>query len=556
MSISRTVLLASLLGFLLNGVFLTATAAEVSNGSWQRYDESADLAELAEHENDSMHFKLLNSRLLDKNDLWLPFTEELGRFSAADYERLKPLVLDQSVADIQLSVAQGLLSYEALTTFYIYRIRRIESNDELFINGVISLNPQAISRARSLDLLREQGAELAQGSLFGIPVLLKDNIGFAGLPTTAGAIALAANNTGDAFVTTQLKQSGAVILGKANLSEWAYFFCRQCPSGYSALGGQTLNPYGRKQFGTGGSSSGSAASVAANFAAVAVGSETSGSILSPASANSLVGLKPTTGSLSRSGVVPISATLDTTGPITRTVADAVALFNAMAGYDQEDTAMPLLSADFSLIYRLQSLSGKRLGVLQSLSDNEIYQTAIQLLLENDAAIVESDFAPERFERFTEFLGAEMVQDLRLYLENVATDVSIKSISDLQEFNLGDTELRAPYGQGLVDMMAELALSSEDLAALREQVQSYGRTQLDRLFADANIDVLLSVNNRHAGIAAAANYPALTIPMGYGVDGRPIGLTFFAPPFSEQILIDIGAKFEQLSQSRRIPTDYQ
>lgn len=536
---------------------LPLLAAENAAPVWERYDESADLAELAEHENESMHFKLLNSRLLDKNDLWAPFAEELTRFSAADYETLKPLIIDKGIASIQQAVANGLLSYEALVTFYIYRIRKIESDNELFINAVLSLNPEAITRARMLDRLRQRSNEVELDSIFGMPVLLKDNIGFQGLPTTAGSVALQRNYTDNAFVVDQLQARGAIILGKANLSEWAYFFCDDCPSGYSAMGGQTLNPYGRKLFGTGGSSSGSGASVAANLATVAVGSETSGSILSPASANSLVGLKPTTGNLSRIGVVPISATLDTVGPLTRSVADAVSLFNAMTGFDQADTAMPLISEDFSLVYRELGLEGKRLGVLNSYTGNIFYQRAVSLLAANGATTISVDFTADNSDRFSEFLGAEMLHDLPLYLAQFAADeVTITSIADLQAFNETALELHAPYGQGLVDMMSELDLSAAELVSLRNELQAVAKAQLEQLFSDSDLDVLLSINNRNAGLAALANYPALTIPMGYEEGGRPIGLTLIAPSFREQDLIDVGARFEQLNRSRRIPVLYQ
>lgn len=532
-------------------------AADNAVPVWERYDESADLVELAEHENESMHFKLLNSRFLDKNDLWAPFAKELTGFSAADYATLKPLILDQSIASIQQAVADGSLSYEALVTFYIYRIREIESDNELFVNAVISLNPQAITRARMLDQLRRRSNEVELNSMFGIPVLLKDNIGFEELPTTAGAVALQSNYTANAFIVDQLRAKGAIILGKANLSEWAYFFCDDCPSGYSAMGGQTLNPYGRKFFGTGGSSSGSGASVAANFATVAVGSETSGSILSPASANSLVGLKPTTGNLSRSGVVPISATLDTAGPLARSVADAVSLFNAMTGYDQTDMAMPLISEDFSLIYREPDLEGKRIGVLTNYTNNGFYQQAVDLLAANGASTISLDFTAANFDRFSEFLGAEMSHDLALYLAEFAADeVTITSIADLQAFNEEALELRTPYGQGLVDMMTELDLSAAALVSLRGELQAAAKTQLEQLFSDFSLDVLLSINNRNAGLAALANYPALTIPMGYEESGRPIGLTLIAPSFREQDLIDVGARFEQLSQSRSTPALYR
>ena len=528
-----------------------------NNITWERYDESADLAALAAHQNESMHYQLLLSKVLDKNTLWEPFVQELEAFSHEYYESLKPLILDKPISEIQRVVAEGSLSYETLATFYIYRIREIETDNTRYINAVITLNPSLLTRARMLDEQRRQGKEIAPDSIFGIPVLLKDNVGASGMATTAGAVALQHNFTSNAFITDRLIKNGAIILGKANLSEWAYFFCEDCPSGYSAMGGQTLNPYGRFDFGTGGSSSGSGAGTAANFATVAVGSETSGSILSPASANSLVGLKPTTGSLSRSGVVPISSTLDTTGPITRNIADAVILFNAMAGFDENDMAMPLLSADLSLIYRTVDLNGKRLGALENFADNEFYQEALEMLSENEASIVDVIMNYERNEGFSDLLGSEMVRDLALYLEAYsAKEVEIDSIASLRKFNEMDLDLRAPYGQELIDMMDELALAPADVESLRDELQSNAKGALEYLFTEFELDVLLSINNRHANIAALANYPALTIPLGYEASGRPVGLTLIAPSFQEQALIDIGVRVEQLTQARRIPTPYQ
>ena len=528
-----------------------------NNITWERYDESADLAALAAHQNESMHYQLLLSKVLDKNTLWEPFVQELEAFSHEYYESLKPLILDKPISEIQRVVAEGSLSYETLATFYIYRIREIETDNTRYINAVITLNPNVLTRARMLDEQRRQGREIAPDSIFGIPVLLKDNVGASGMATTAGAVALQHNFTSNAFITDRLIKNGAIILGKANLSEWAYFFCEDCPSGYSAMGGQTLNPYGRFDFGTGGSSSGSGAGTAANFATVAVGSETSGSILSPASANSLVGLKPTTGSLSRSGVVPISSTLDTTGPITRNIADAVILFNAMAGFDENDMAMPLLSADLSLIYRTVDLNGKRLGALENFADNEFYQEALEMLSENEASIVDVIMNYERNEGFSDLLGSEMVRDLALYLEAYsAKEVEIDSIASLRKFNEMDLDLRAPYGQELIDMMDELTLAPADVESLRDELQSNAKGALEYLFTEFELDVLLSINNRHANIAALANYPALTIPLGYEASGRPVGLTLIAPSFQEQALIDIGVRIEQLTQARRIPTPYQ
>ncbi|MCG8415743.1 MAG: hypothetical protein MI746_16130 [Pseudomonadales bacterium] len=536
---------------------VTAPLLAAEDNRWQRYDESADLAVLAAHENERMHYLLLNSKVLDKNTLWERFTDELNSFGAARYQELKPLILEASIAELQAAVTVGELTYEELTIFYLYRIRDIESDDSAYLNGVIALNPQAIERARELDHARASALEMDRDPIYGMPVLLKDNVNAEGMATTAGAIALQNNFTNDAFITERLKEKGAIILGKANLSEWAYFFCDDCPSGYSAMGGQTLNPYGRLEFNTGGSSAGSGATIAANYAVVAVGSETSGSILSPSSANSLVGLKPTTGSLSRSGVVPISASLDTTGPMTRSVADAVVLFNAMTGYDQADTAMSLLSEDMSLIYREADLDDKRLGALDVFMDNNFYTDALRLLGENGAAIVDVVMPEYDREGFGELLGVEMVRDLALYLENsAADDVMIDSVNSLQTFNLADMDVRAPYGQAEVDRMVELNYTAEEMEALRARLQDGARAAIEELFQSNNLDVLLSVNNSTAGFAALASYPALTIPMGYQENGRPVGLTLIAPPFSEQLLIDVGARFEALTNARRIPADYQ
>jgi|GEM_PF-62834 amidase len=550
----------SLLRLMIVASFVFSTTPFAADGDsivWQAYDESAVLQSLADHPNSQMQFKLLQSKIQNKNDLWAPFTDDLAAFSENDYQRLKPLILEQSVPDIQQAVVAGQISYAALTTFYIYRIREIETNSNLSLNAVIALNPDAIKRAKRLDQLHDAGNEISLNSVFGIPVLLKDNIGFEGLATTAGSLSLQSNHTASAFLTEKLEANGAIILGKANMSEWAYFFCNDCPSGYSAMGGQTLNPYGRFLFGTGGSSSGSGAAGAANMASLTIGSETSGSILSPASANSMVGYKPTTGLVSRSGVVPISSTLDTTGPITKSVADALILFNAMTGFDQQDLAMPLLSDDFRLINRQIDLAEVRIGVMSNFTDDAFYSKAVELLKTNGAQPINIDFQPTRSPRFSELLGGEMVRDLQIYLSaNADPEVNISSITELQQYNLEDMNLRAPYGQGLVDMMVKLELSPRELEIIREELQASARSQLETVFNENGIDVLLSVNNRSAGIAALANYPALTIPMGYEENGRPIGLTLIVPSFEDQILFDIGVQFELLTEARRLPELYQ
>ena len=282
--------------------------AEAPVEHWKRCDESAALAANAEHENVRMRYQLIQSKFQDKNELWAPFEKALNAFGENRYAELAPLVLEQDIPTLQGHVANGRMTYEDLTTFYLYRIRKLESDSSTTLHAVVALNPEAIEEARECDRQREEAAH----PIHGMPILLKDNINTANMPTTAGAALLADHMPpANAFIVDQLSARGALILGKVNLSEWAYFFCDDCPLGYSAVGGQTLNPYGRGEFETGGSSAGSGVAVAANYAVAAIGTETSGSILSPSSMNSVVGLKPTIGLASRTGIVPISSTLDT-----------------------------------------------------------------------------------------------------------------------------------------------------------------------------------------------------------------------------------------------------
>jgi len=533
-----------------------AGAQESPNQAWANYDESADLARLAELDNARMHYRLLRSGMQTPGSLWASLNDEINGLAPARYRALEPLVVESSVAGLQAMVRAGDLSYEELTLFYLSRIREIEGDPARYLNAVISLNPASVERARALDLARRAAPDVERDPIYGMPILLKDNINAAGMATTAGAVALQNNFADDAFVVERMREKGAVILGKANLSEWAYFFCDDCPSGWSAMGGQTLNPYGRLQFNTGGSSAGSGASIAANFAAAAVGSETSGSILSPSSANSLVGLKPTTGALSRTGVVPISGSLDTTGPMARSVADVIILFNAMTGYDQRDTAMPMMSDDLRLEHRDQSMAGLRLGAPGRYLDDELFVGALGLLSADEAAIVEISLPEIDTQGFGTLLGREMVRDLALYLRDHASPmVMIDSVDDLQAFNLQRPDLRMPYGQAEVDRMVELDISPAELEALRDSLQSGARAAMEALFDGGDLDLLLSMDNRNAGFAALANYPALTVPMGYSDSGRPVNLTLIAPPFQEQLLVDVGGRFERLAQARRVPAAY-
>jgi len=556
-------------GFVVLGFLLMLSLAASATHSLAQsidYDEEKDLAVLASNQNVRMHYQRLSSPLRSKETIWqgLERVIEAMPTDSDDYRRLEALVVEKSATQLQSLVSQGALSYEEITRFFIARIHAIETDDQRYLNAVISLNPLAVDAARAADDERKEGKNIAPDSLFGLPILLKDNIGFEGLPTTAGAAALAENYARDAFVTQRLKANGVVILGKANLSEWAYFFCTGCPSGYSALGGQTLNPYGRLKFNTGGSSAGSGAAIAGNYALAAVGSETAGSILSPSSANSLVGLKPTTGSLSRSGVVPISSTLDTTGPMARTLGDVVALFNAMAGYDQADTAMPRLTEDLKLLVRDTDLTGLRLGFPEALASEPLIVAAVSKLEAAGVVVVPVEFAPPDLFEEVQFMGAEMVRDLAEYLSvNASDEVSIETLSDLQAYNLDIPSERAPYGQALVDQMvdfetffqSDIAAGEGEIARLKQIVVEEVGGYLNALFSRYDLDVLVRINNSGASAGAFANYPALTIPAGYRVSGQPVGVTFYAPSFQEQRLIDIGQKLEASGVMRQPPSGY-
>lgn len=501
-------------------------------------------------------YKVLDSKFIEKDRLWKPFSKELKKFSTDRYQELKPLILEKNIPELQEEIGAEKLSYEELALFYLYRIRKFDKENEKSLNSVISLNPDILAEAREKDKELRNGQN--QQPIFGIPVLLKDNIDTKAMKTTAGAVALMNNQTDDAFIVQRLKENGALILGKANLSEWAYFFCGECPSGYSAVGGQTLNPYGRKVLDTGGSSSGSAVAVAANLAPVAVGSETSGSILSPSSQNSVVGLKPTIGLLSRGGIIPISSTLDTPGPITRSVIDNAILLSAMAGKDPKDPAsknVPQLSSDYYKDLDSSSLKGKRFGAIKELMEDSLYVRAVGDLKKAGAEIVEFEAEEIDLPNFVRLLNLDMKKDLRAYFQKYGGTPDYNSVRDVLLFNYEDTTARAPYGQSLFEGIVQDTASAEEFTAIKDTLRRNGKRFFDVPMKKYNLDGIISINNYHAGYAAVAQYPAITVPMGYAENNAPEGLTFFTKPFGEKKLLQWGYAFEKLTHRREPPKNY-
>ena len=506
---------------------------------------------------DFREFRVLDSRYLSYETLWKDFNNDLEGFTQETHDKLKPLILEQDIPTIQSHIANGDLTYERLTKFYLFRIRKFDRENKQSLNSVISLNPKIIEQAKAADNTR---FVQAPHPIFGMPILLKDNINAVDMPTTAGAVALYNNYAEDAFITQQLKKNGALILGKANLSEWAYFFCGDCPSGYSAIGGQTLNPYGRRTIDTGGSSSGSGVSVAANFCVAAVGSETSGSILSPSSANSIVGLKPTIGLLSRSGIVPISSTLDTPGPMTKNVIDNAILLEAMSGYDAADFKSEVAKNNEVVSYsslEKDVMKGKRFGIFKRLKERDSsYVLALEKLKESGAEVIEVDEARVDRSGFLSLLNLDMRKDLPIYLsKNADSSVVVTSVASVIEFNYKDSLNMAPYGQRLFKGIVEDQGTEQYLDSIKTAMRLSSKAYFDTPYQQHDLDGFLSINNWHAGLAALAEYPALTVPMGYTKKGIPRGLTFIAKPLQEKRLLEWGYYYEQATKKRVAPPDY-
>ena len=505
---------------------------------------------------DFREFKVLDSEHLTKVEIWETINPQMADFTQADHDRLKSMILEQDIPTLQAAVSNGDFSYEELTKFYLFRIRAFDRENDISLNSVISISPEVIEKAKEMDAA---GPSDKNHPIYGMPILLKDNINAAGMVTTAGAVVLEDNLTDDAFMVTNLKSKGALILGKANLSEWAYFFCGDCPSGYSAVGGQTLNPYGRRIFDTGGSSSGSAVSVAANFCAAAIGSETSGSILSPSSQNSAVGLKPTVGLISRSGIVPISSTLDTAGPITKNVVDNAIVLDAAFGEDETDSKSFMILWDSGFYYPnlpQASLAGKRFGAPKRLMEDSLFVEAINDLKQLGAEIVELDELEIGLPKFINLLNLDMKRDLPVYMEQYANDsISLRTVSDMVAFNEADSISTMPYGQRLFRGIVADMGTDEELQQIRDTLKLNGKTFFDTPMQAQQLHGFLSINNYHAGYAAVAEYPAITVPMGYEADGKPKGLTFISGRLKEKMLLEWAYVYEQATKHRKAPEDF-
>jgi len=477
-----------------------------------------------------------------------------------------------TVAALRQALADGALTATELTAFYSSRIDRLNPA----LHAVIGVSPQAAAEARAYDEARARGA--APGPLAGIPILIKDNIAVAGMPATAGSPALAETDQDEAFLVTRLREAGAVILGKANLSEWANFRSTHSSSGWSTLGGQAVNPHGTGR-NPSGSSSGSGVAVAAGLAPLAVGTETDGSIVCPASACGIVGIKPTLGLVSRAGIVPISAAQDTAGPMTRSVADAAALLSVLAAADPADPATaPAAARDYTSCLDPNALAGARLGVWRDGSKDADARTAavlgqaLALLREAGAELVDPVELPGAAEiNEPEFaaLTHEFKHDLNAYLADLR-GTHPADLAGLIKYNqqYAGTVL-AHFGQEHFERAEATTgdLGEPGYQAARAEASRRARESLDGPLAAHRLDAIVALTASPAWLtdyvlgdhdvfhtsapSAVAGYPAVTVMAG-NVSGLPVGLSFLGPEWSEPALIAFAYAFEQTAPSRLVP----
>ncbi len=477
-----------------------------------------------------------------------------------------------SVGGLQRALSAGTLTSAGITTFYLARIHRLNPA----LHAVITVNPDAAAEARASDAARAGGTP--RGSLEGIPVLVKDNIQVAGMPTTAGSPALLGAGGPDAFLVRRLREAGAVIIGKANLSEWANFRSTHGTSGWSTLGGQTANPHALQR-NPSGSSSGSAAGVAAGLAPIAVGTETDGSIVCPASACGVVGIKPTLGLISRTGIVPISPAQDTAGPMARSVADAAALLSVLAAADPEDPAcagsrldMERAGADsdYAGFCDPGALRGARVGVWRDGSaaagatTGAVLDSAVARLREGGATVIDPVELPgaDKIEQ-PEFAALlhEFRHSIGAYLATRPGNPP-RSLAELIGFNQRNADLvLARFGQELLEQAEATGgdLTDPGYLALRADAARLARVALETPLVTHRLDAVVALTACPAwltdyalgdhdvfhtsGPAAVGGYPAVSVPFGY-VWGLPVGISFMGPRWSESRLIALAYAFEQ------------
>jgi amidase len=471
---------------------------------------------------------------------------------------------EAAILDMARAMEAGEITSRELVLMYLQRIAEYDRGGP-GINSVLEINPDAVYIAEAMD--RERALAGPRGPLHGIPVLIKDNINTRDkMHTSAGSLALKDSYAPyDAFIVKRLRKAGAVILGKANMTEFANFMTENMPSGYSSRGGQVLNPYG--DFTPGGSSSGPGAATACNFCAAAVGTETSGSILSPSNQNMIAGIKPTVGLVSRTGIIPIANSQDTAGPMARTVSDAAILLGALTGEDEDDPAT--LSSkgraysDYRRFLNKGGLQGARIGVPRKyfwdeLSEDEkaIMEEAIETIKGQGAEVVDPiDIESAGQLENLNVLIYEFKPAMNAYLSSLGSDAPMRTLSQIIEYNDAHSEETLKYGQIILKKSDETSGTLTDPIYINDRLNDLrlSRTEgIDRVMKEQNLDALIFPGPMGSDIAARAGYPSVLVPAGLTSKGEPLGVAFTAGAYSEPALIKFAYAYEQASKKRVQP----
>nr|WP_254450215.1 amidase family protein [Cohnella herbarum] len=487
-------------------------------------------------------------------------------------KKIEQWIIEADIMSMQKAMECGETTSEQLVLIYLARIEQYDKE----LKSVLEINPDAVAIARALDYERNERG--SRGRLHGIPLLLKDNIGTHDRThTSAGSIALADwTPPEDSFLASKLRKAGAVLLGKTNMTEWANFMSPTMWAGYSSRGGLTLNPYGPGKLFVGGSSSGSASAVAANLVAGAIGTETSGSIISPSSQNCIVGIKPTVGLVSRSGIIPASVSQDTAGPMARTVSDAAIILGAMTGVDASDSATEASRdryfQDYTSFLITDGLKDARIGIPRGYYRDldeaglAIMEAAIAVLRDRGATIIDPVKLPcEDEDASSNILQYEFKRVLNDYLSGLDATMPVHNLREVIQYNELHSDRALKYGKGTLEQLEKTSDSITDEVYAEQLDKSRGRARnrgIDYVIEQHGLDALLFAGNHGTDVAAKAGYPLITVPAGYAATGvvapggyitnGPHGVTFSGTAFSEPTLIKLAYGFEQATKIRFPP----
>lgn len=471
-----------------------------------------------------------------------------------------------TILDIQDAMNKGEVTSRELVMYYLYRIAKYDQDGPM-INSIMEINPDTIFIAEALD--QERKLVGVRSPLHGIPILLKGNIETKDkMRTSAGALALQNHvSSSDAFLVHKLRNAGAIILGKANLTEWANGMSSSMWAGYSSIGGQTKNPYG--DYFPGGSSTGSAAAVAANFTTISVGTETSASILSPSVQNAIVGIKPTVGLISRTGILPWTFSQDTAGPMARNVTDAAILLGALAGKDDSDPATwknEHSTMDYTAYLDIDGLKKSTIGIYRNVQpdkyrdvgeyDERLFNEAVTILKDSGANVVEDIEIPS-FNKDWRYnkMNYEFKHVVENYLESLPAHYPIHTLNELIKWNEQNAEKALKYGQDALEHKSQLDNPLKNPQYILELITDLYDSQnmgIDYALEKYGLDAILFPSYVGADICAKAGYPSIAVPAGFQENGRAFGLTFAGTAFSEATLIRIAYAFEQKTKLRRMP----